>query len=87
MCIIPKGLTIASYFTELWHYLLSYGVGQGAVLGVFLSSSVIVLVWNNFILVAMFMWQGYRVLWYLSLSVWTDLSSLLAANAINIDVN
>ena len=27
-----KGLTIACYFTELWpFYLLSYGVGQGAV--------------------------------------------------------
>ena len=39
-CAYSKGLTIACYFTELWpFYLLSYGVGQGAVLGVFIIFS------------------------------------------------
>ena len=39
-CAYSKGLTIACYFTELWpFYLFSYGVGQGAVLGVFIIFS------------------------------------------------
>ena len=39
-CAYPKGVTITCYFTELWpFYLLSYGLGQGAVKEVFIIFS------------------------------------------------